>query len=202
MGRAVAVVAGFLGRVSPERRPCSVVRVMSDAADGSSFDHEFPGLFLTAYRVTYRLLGDVAQAEDAAAEALTRALVAWQRVGDLDHRAAWVARVAGNVALDELRRRGRRRWSPWPVGAAMSSSPPVDMTEEATLRLALGAALSALSPRQREVIALRYLADLDEAEVSRVLGISVNSVKKHAVRGRAALRERLGPNREMTLALD
>ena len=167
------------------------------AADDGDFQEAFPHLFLAAYHVSYRILGDVTGAEDVAAEAVARALVSWRRVGRLDHRTAWVARVAGNLAIDEVRRGRRRRNRPDPA-----LPPARDTTEDAALRLALGAALAALSTRQREVIALRYLADFDEAEVSRVLGISVNSVKKHASRGRAALRERLGTPQEVSLALD
>ena len=170
---------------------------MEDAADLFEFERAFPALFLAAYHVTYRLLGNVAQAEDAAAEAVARALVAWRRVGALPHREAWVARVASNLAIDEIRRRRRRRSR---GGTAEDAVP--DTTEDAALRLALGAALSGLSTRQREVIVLRYLADLDDAQVARVLGISVNSVKKHAVRGRVALRDLLGPNLEVSLALE
>lgn len=168
-----------------------------DAAANTEFDGAFPALFLVAYRVSHRLLGDVQQAEDAAAEAMARALVAWPRIGGLDHCHAWVARVASNVALDEIRRARRRLLLARPVARSA-----VDQTEEATLRLAVGAALLALSPRQRQVIALRYLADLDEGQVSSVLGISINSVKKHAVRGRAALRQQLGPRSEVSLALE
>jgi RNA polymerase sigma factor (sigma-70 family) len=170
---------------------------MSGPPADDEFQEAFPDLYLTAYRVSYRILGDVARAEDAAAEATARALVSWRRVGRMDHRRAWVARVAGNVAIDDIRRAQRRRDRPL-AGAAASP----DTAEETTLRLALGAALAGLSSRQREVISLRYLADLDEAEVSRVLGISVNSVKKHSTRGKAALRARLGPMQEVTLALD
>ena len=166
-------------------------------ADDGGFEEAFPGLFLVAYQVTYRILGDVTRAEDAAAEATARALARWRRVGRMEHRNGWVARVAGNVAIDEIRRANRRRDVPVRSGPLTA-----DGTEEATLRLALGAALAGLSTRQREVISLRYLADLDEAEVSRALGISVNSVKKHAARGKEALRARLGPMQEVSLALD
>jgi len=170
---------------------------MTGHAADDDFQEAFPGMFHAAYHVAYRILGDVTGAEDAAAEAVARALVSWRRVGRLEHRTAWVARVAGNLAIDEVRRARRRRDRPAPA-----SSPAADTTEDAALRVALGTALAALSTRQREVIALRYLADLDEAEVSRVLGISVNSVKKHAARGRAALRARLGTLQEVSLALD
>ena len=49
-------------------------------------------------------------------------------------------------------------------------------------------ALGRLSRRQREVLVLRFLADLPEADVAQALGCSVGSVKQHAARGLAALR--------------
>ena len=156
------------------------------------FEEAFPELFTTAFRPTYRLLGDKAQAEDTAAEAVARALVAWKRVGPLPHRDAWVARVAINLAIDQLRR--RRPAGPLPEDAE-------DPTEEADLRMALRAAMDKLSRRQRQVLGLRYLADLDDEQVASALGISVNSVKKHASRGREALRAHLGPNPEVRFAL-
>ena len=170
---------------------------MDGAADTSEFEEAFPSLFLAAYHVTYRLLGNVTEAEDAAAEAVARALVSWRRVGRLAYREAWVARVATNLAIDELRRLRRRRAQAWTEDDVTS-----DASEDATLRLSVRRALAGLSARQRQVIALRYLADLDDAQVARVLGISVNSVKKHAARGRVALRDLLGPNPEVSLALE
>ncbi len=160
--------------------------------ESEPFEEAFPRLFSTAYRPTYRLLGSAVQAEDTAAEAVARALVAWKRVGQLPHRDAWVARVAINLAIDQLRRRR-------PAESAPDRTD--DPSDEADLRLALRAAMDKLSRRQRQVLALRYLADLDEEQVSAALGISVNSVKKHASRGREALRGHLGPNAEVTFAL-
>ena len=60
-------------------------------------------------------------------------------------------------------------------------------------RVDLVRALRALPRRQREVVALRYLADRPEAEVADLLGCSAGAVKQHAHRGLAALRARLGP---------
>ena len=50
------------------------------------------------------------------------------------------------------------------------------------------AALQSLPRRQREVLALRYYAELSEAEIARTLGISAGAVKSHASRGAASLR--------------
>lgn len=130
--------------------------------DAGGFADEFEALFATAFTVTRRLLGNVTDAEDAAAEAVARTLLAWRRLAGQPHRHAWVARVATNVAIDQLR---RRRNLPVPTTEAP------DAMEEATLRLALGVALQKLPKRQRQVVAMRYLADLDEAAVARTFGI-------------------------------
>jgi RNA polymerase sigma factor (sigma-70 family) len=52
-------------------------------------------------------------------------------------------------------------------------------------------ALRSLPQRQREVIVLRYYADLSEAQIADAMGISTGAVKSHASRGMSALRERL-----------
>ena len=149
------------------------------------FAEAFHELYPRARRLAYRILGNLSEAEDAAAEALTRALVAWRRVGPLPHRDAWVLRVTANVAVDARRRR-RRAAEEGMVDVAGDSE------EVADLRVALAAALTALPRRQREVIALHHLVGLRESEIARCLGVSVGSVKKHGHRGMARLRTALG----------
>jgi RNA polymerase sigma-70 factor (sigma-E family) len=142
------------------------------------FDARFDDLAKLAYRVAYRLLGSRPEAEDVAQEALIRAYARWRRVQG--HAEPWVARVATNLALDELRRRSRR---PAPAGPSVP-----DEAGSATDRLELGRLLAALPRRQREVVVLRYLADRSEADTAADLGTSVGSVKQHAHRGLNALR--------------
>jgi RNA polymerase sigma factor (sigma-70 family) len=159
------------------------------AIDGAEpLEAVFAESFRTAYVVAYRILGNVADAEDAAAEAIARAYLRWGRVGPVPHREAWVARVAANVAIDAVRKRRRV--------IDVASGPTLDPGEAAVLRLVLVAALGGLSSRQRQVVVLRYLADQPEADVANLLGISINTVKKHTLRGVAALRQRLGSNWE------
>lgn len=166
---------------------------MSSAGD-ASFDEAFAELVLPAFRVALRILGNVADAEDVAAEAMARALRSWGRVGALPHRAAWVVRVASNLAIDRTRKRS-------PVLAEPDHVP--DLAETVTLRLALAAALRQLPRRQGQVVALRYLGGLTEAEVATSMGISRNSVKKHTARAVTTLRGRLGADwQEVDLALD
>lgn len=90
------------------------------------------------------------------------------------------AAVASNLAIDHVR---RRRAEPAEV------APAVHEEDAVTLRLALAACLRALPRRQREAVALHYLAGLTDAEVGQALGISAGSVKTHIHRGMAALRK-------------
>jgi RNA polymerase sigma factor (sigma-70 family) len=62
-------------------------------------------------------------------------------------------------------------------------------------------ALQALPRRQREAIALRYLADLSERDVSVALGVSRGSVKTHLHRGMVGLRSALGPADDLEVRL-
>lgn len=148
------------------------------------FAEAFHELYPRARRLAHRVLGNDSEAEDVAAEALTRALVAWRRIGPLPWREAWVLRVTANVAIDTRRRQGRDN----EVEVA-----PVESAEDVTaLRMALAAALGALPRRQREVIALHHLVGMREQDIATCLGVSLGSVKKHGHRGMARLRDRLG----------
>ena len=145
------------------------------------FDERADALGALAYRVGFRILGDRHDAQDLTQEALARAYARWSRVGPYDE--AWITRVATNLALGHVRaqqRAARRRPDPAPPSAA-----PETVVAQ---RRELVALLQALPKRQREVVALRYLADLPEAEVAAALGCSVGTVKQHASRGLAALR--------------
>jgi RNA polymerase sigma-70 factor (sigma-E family) len=147
-----------------------------------TFEEVFPVLIRDAYRVAYRLLGDRSDAEDVAQEACARAYSRWATVRD--HAEPWCVRVASNLALDALRARSRatRRNE----RLKTSQATPTAAVDE---RLDLYAALSRLPRRQRETVVLRYLGDLSEAQTADLIGCSVGSVKTHASRGLAALKE-------------
>ncbi len=154
---------------------------MTTDRPAASFDEAFPELAALAYRVAFRLLGDRAEAEDVAQEALARAYARWRRVRD--HAAPWVARVAANLALDQLRSKGRREQVDLPPDPSSAGA------ERAALdRMELARLLASLPKRQREVVVMRYLADRSEADTAQALGTSVGSVKRHAHRGIASLR--------------
>jgi RNA polymerase sigma factor (sigma-70 family) len=144
------------------------------------FEEAFEDLYVRAYGVAYQLLGRRSEAEDVAQETLARAFVRWHKIGA--YAEAWVVRVAGNLAIDAWRRLQRVDTDAATERYAASAPGPTGQ------RVDLHSALDGLSRRQREVLVLRFLADLPEADVARALGCSVGSVKQHASRGLAALR--------------
>lgn len=152
------------------------------------FGDAFEDLAEVAHRVAFRLLGDRSEAEEVAQEALVRAYLRWRRVAP--YAEAWVARVATNLALDQHRRRARQRR---PATHRPPSADGADPSGGLVDRLDLVAGLRRLPRRQREVVALRYLADVSEAETARLLGCTTGTVKTHAHRGLAALRLGLTP---------
>ena len=157
------------------------------------FDALFRDLYVPAYRVALRMLRDRQEAEDAASEALARTAAAWTRVRGLEHQRAWVLRVTANVAIDILRKRR-------PAQEGDAARGP-DGPRDADDRVVLAAALRRLPRRQREVLVLRFLADMTEAEVAAHLQITRGAVKVHANRGLDRLRQLVAaPMEEVSLA--
>ncbi len=118
------------------------------------------------------LLRDRSAAEDITAQAFERA---FRRRSTFDpkrgtHR-AWLFGIARNAALDELRRRSRQ------VELAVdpedeSAVSPDDAADVALRRRFLRDAMAQLSARDRELVALKYFAGLDNGEIARVIGTS------------------------------
>lgn len=145
-----------------------------------AFEAAFPGLYHRALGVASRIVGSGDAAEDVAAEALARTFVHWRKVRDLPHLEAWVLRVAANVALDAL----RRRRDPVAVDRAAGA----DVADGVVDRMVVADAMQGLSKRQREVVVLRFVADLSEAQVAAALGVGVETVKEHSQRAMRMLR--------------
>jgi RNA polymerase sigma factor (sigma-70 family) len=146
--------------------------------DLGGYDDNFDALAAIAYRVAYRMVGSREDARDIAQETMARAFVHWRRASKYPE--AWVSRVASNIGIDQLRRRGRLRHDESPIATNPDSL--------ALERMELVRVLAALPRRQREVVVMRYLADRPESDVARELGCSPGTVKQHASRGLAALR--------------
>jgi RNA polymerase sigma-70 factor (sigma-E family) len=135
-------------------------------------------------RVVLTVVGDRDLAEELVAEAFTRAWRSWRTVRKHPARRAWVVRTALNTNVSWWRRRRREiavaSHDDWP---AANLHPGLDSYLVATLRR--------LPARQREVIVLRVLLDLDTATTAKTLGLPSGTVASHLSRGLATLRREL-----------
>lgn len=162
-------------------------------ASSPSLDFEalYRGARDDVYAYVATLLRDRAAAEDVTALAFERA---YRRRGTYKptrgSARAWLFGIARNAALDELRHRRR---------AAALSGDPADATapsteeaaEDALRRVAVRRALAELPPRDRELIALKFHAGLDNAELAAVLGVRVSAAGTQLHRAMTKLREAL-----------
>ena len=142
---------------------------------GLDFDALYRAARDDVFAYVATLLGDRSAAEDVTASAFERAY-RQQRTykAARGSERAWLFGIARNAALDELRRRKR--------SAALTAEPadvdaaaPEDAADAALRRAALRTALAGLAPRERELIALKFHAGLDNAELAAVLGVSVSN---------------------------
>jgi RNA polymerase sigma-70 factor (sigma-E family) len=151
-------------------------------------------------RVVLVNVGDRNLAEDLVAEGFTRAWMSWRKVREHPAPRAWVVRTALNAHVSWWRRRRRE------VALADHDLAALDVASAAGqysgLDSALVTALRRLPVRQREVIALRLLLDLDTETTAKVLGISGGTVGSHLHRALEALRGELGPSRASRIVLD
>lgn len=168
-----------------------------DVAREWSADEAVTALFSAHYRGLVRLavllLHDDAAAEDAVQDAYVGLHRRWWRLRDADKALAYLRTSVVNGARSALRRRGvadryvaARRPVDEPAVASAESGALALLRHREVLE-----AVRRLPPRQREAIVLRYYGELSEAEIADAMGVSKGSVKSHASRGMAALRESL-----------
>lgn len=131
---------------------------------------------------------DSDEAADLAQEAMEQAYRRWDSLSGPDHNpAGWIRTVAVNASRSRHRRLRRlvsllpRLASGTNESLAVASDPD------------LADALQRLAVRQRQVIALRYWADLPLAECASEMGISLGSVKQHLARAHRNLAAELTP---------
>jgi RNA polymerase sigma-70 factor (sigma-E family) len=126
--------------------------------------------------------GDRDAAQDVVQDVLERMYVAWDRIDD---PIAHARRALANASADRWRRQSRR---PEQVRADLPELATGDAMAAHDTQDQIVQALSSLPPRQRSVIALRYLDDRSTAEVAFVLGCSIGTVKSQTSRALERLR--------------
>ena len=163
----------------------------SDSVRGESVEPAFERFVADSapmlLRSAYVLTGDHADADDLLQTALMRTLHRWSSIGTSP--VGYAFRVMVNLSHDRWRAQ-QRRPSVAPAHDALSV-PAVDELGRVVERDALLAAVGRLSRVQREVLACRFVLDLDVAQTARTLGLADGTVKSHTARALARMRELL-----------
>ena len=155
--------------------------------------HAYQGI---AFRTAYLVVGNAAEAEDAAQDGFVKAYRALHRFRSGEPLRPWLLKIVANEARNR-RRASTRRDALTLRAAAESSSGEAAPSPEAALldrerRESLVAAVDALPEPQRLVIACRYFLELSEDETAGVLGIRRGTVKSRTARALDRLRETYG----------
>lgn len=146
------------------------------------------------YRLTSAILGDEADASDAAQETF---VAAWRELPHLRDTArfeAWLQRVAVNASRMTLRARGRRRVREIPssqVEALIGRQAPDDRSDV----VSLDAGLRRLSVEQRAILVLHHLEGRSLAEIAEILEIPVGTAKSRLFHARRSLASALRAER-------
>ena len=150
-----------------------------------------------------RLVPDPDQAADAVQEAFFSAYRNLRSYRGPSFR-GWLTRIAVNAALDLQRLRKRRPVSPYPELEDESWQPPTGpesdpeaLATTAERQHVLAAALGAIAADQRAAIVLYDVEGYDYAEIARMTGVSLGTVKSRIHRGRLALRGLLAGRMEL-----
>jgi RNA polymerase sigma-70 factor (ECF subfamily) len=163
-------------------------RLLEEAALAEIYDRWSDDL----YRYAMRLLGDSDLAEDCVAETFRRLLHALNRGGGpTQHLRAYLYRVAHNWITDHFR---ANHPLPFDDQIEIQSAITEDLAQVVHNRLEqarVRAALSRLTPEQRQVITLKYLEGWNNREVATAMKKPVGAVKALQHRGLAALKRAL-----------
>lgn len=139
-------------------------------------------------RTAFLLCGDLTTAEDIVQDTLAKLYLSWHRVHRRESLDGYVRRILVNEQRSLWRRGWKRR-------EFATDEPPDDRHHdslpEPDLERRLWDLVSALPPRQRAVVVLRYYEDLSEQEIAATLGVTVGTVKSQASKALNQLRGRV-----------
>ncbi|MGC9530020.1 MAG: sigma-70 family RNA polymerase sigma factor [Candidatus Bipolaricaulaceae bacterium] len=140
-----------------------------------------------AFGVALAILRHRADAEDAVQEAFIRAYQRLHRYDTSRKFSTWLFTVTANVAKNMLRKRRR----PDPPHPAVLGPDPAEVIRREDVAAAVREVVWSLPEAYRVPLVLRYWHELDLAEIGRVLGLGVGTVKTRLHRGRGLVRSQL-----------
>ncbi len=142
------------------------------------------------FGVCYRIMGERREAEDAAQEALVKAITNLHSFDETRPFKPWVLRIASNECIDRIRRRkpsvsldGMGEDGAWEWYAGQSPNPEhevIQQERDARIR----DLLERLSPLDRMVVTLFYWEGLSYAEISEVTDLTISAIKSRLFRAR------------------
>ena len=140
-------------------------------------------------RSAYLLTGDRGDSEDLLQVTLVRTARRWDMARNSPH--AYAHRVLVNLLHDRRRNRSRRVTEQRLDDFDDRLRPVADCAQARVDRMAIISVVRSLPARQREVVVLRFFADLSVSETAAAIGASEGTVKTHTSRALTALREAL-----------
>jgi RNA polymerase sigma-70 factor (ECF subfamily) len=158
--------------------------------DASAFEALVTKHQRVLFSVALRLLHDYEDARDATQNAFIRA---YERLDTYDPERkffSWIYRIAVNECLNY--RRARRPHEQLAV-TLEAKQPEMDVVEAQELSDRVRAALMELTTDLREVVLLKYFAELSYDEISEAIGVPEKTVKSRLFTARQRLGVRLGP---------
>lgn len=145
------------------------------------------------YRVAFSVLRNGAEAEDAVQDAFVRVVEHRDGLGAVRDTRTWLIRIVWNLALDR-----KRRVVPVQLDEALAATLVAkgvaadDGIAEARRIVAVFSAIDRLPKKEREVLLLSVIDELDTVAIAAVLGRSESSVRSLLFRARGHLKERMG----------
>jgi RNA polymerase sigma-70 factor (ECF subfamily) len=136
----------------------------------------------------YRIVGNVADAQDLTQEAFIKALQRQDQLKDGQKAAHWLSRIATNTAIDFLRRSGRATYCEMEKAPEGHAESPEQLLLRSEQRNYLEDGLRLLSARERAALLLRDVEGLPAEEVARRLDCSKATVRSHIANARTKFR--------------
>jgi RNA polymerase sigma-70 factor, ECF subfamily len=162
----------------------------AQSGDDEAFSHLVETYQAPVFNMCYRMLGDPAEAEDAAQESFWRAYQYIKRYDPTRSFMTWLLSIAAHYCIDQVR---KRHAVMLPMDIVPEEAFPDDEPGPETSfsrreeQNQLRQLLDKLNPQDRAAIILRYWYDMSEEEISQSLSLTVSAVKSRLHRARVEL---------------
>lgn len=200
MSASQAVLAGWMeipNSAVDELARTESARVRAEEETLAALVREYAG---TLYRVSFSVLRNAADAEDAVQEAFLRVLRHRDTLDEVRDRRVWLIRIVWNIVLDR-KRRSKTRPETDDVAELARVLPAAGLSAEDRAAAAqhhaqVLACVETLPLKEREVLMLSAFEELTSVEIAQVLGITESSVRSRLFRARNLMAGLLGRERQ------